>query len=351
MRTDNRKIAVAVSGGVDSSVAAHVLKEQGCDVHGVFIAIRNPAHIPCTHEQDRQDAMRACAALRIPFAEYDATETYRKQVIEPFVEAYRRGETPNPDILCNTYIKFGVLWEYLKDRGYDTVATGHYARVRERNSRVQLCRANDEEKDQTYFIHAIAQEALDAALFPIGERTKTQVRAMARKANLPAADKKDSTGLCFLGDVSMQDFLSAYIEPKKGEVVLAGSGENIGEHDGAAFYTLGQRHGFTVTAKERGPYIVTGKDVHANTLFVARKDAEAQGTTVFTIVDTVFRERPDGAFLARHRHRGALYPVSARAEKGDEATVTYETLVTVAPGQSIVLYTEDGVCIGGGAVR
>ena len=255
-------MAVMMSGGVDSSVAAYLLKKEGYKVSGLFITIRGPSHIPCTANQDKQEAMRACAALAIPFLEYNATEEYHKQVIKPFVTAYQKGKTPNPDVLCNRYIKFKAVYEFLRKKGFEKIATGHYAQIREKEGEKKLYRSVDEEKDQTYFIYSLQKEILNTLMFPVGKHTKKEVRKIAESAKLPAAKKPDSVGLCFLGAISMKEFLSAYIKPKKGAVQLIGEERIIGEHDGAWFCTIGQRHGFTVTDKDRGPYRVVEKNIH-----------------------------------------------------------------------------------------
>ena len=346
------RVGVLMSGGVDSSVAAYQLLQDGCAVSGVFITIWNPPHVPCTAAEDRQDAMRACAALEIPFIEYDATEAYREKVIEPFVEAYRRGETPNPDVLCNQFVKFDAVSLFVREKGFAHIATGHYAQAWEVDGTRRLYRSVDPEKDQTYFIYTLSQEMLDCVLFPVGTYTKQQVRAIARDADLPAAEKKDSVGLCFLGAVSMQDFLSAYIEPKVGAVCLSESKKNIGTHSGVWFYTIGQRHGFTITDTAQGPYVVVGKDIEKNILFVQKGAvADAPGSRQFTLGDIVFRRLPaDGERLvARYRHRGDLHPVSLTV-RGDSAVVVFSEKHTVAKGQSVVVYGEDGECLGGGVV-
>lgn len=346
------RVGVLMSGGVDSSVTAYQLLQDGYAVSGVFITIWNPPHIPCTAAEDRQDAMRACAALQIPFIEYDATEVYREKVIEPFVEAYRRGETPNPDVLCNQFVKFDAVSSFVREKGFAHIATGHYAQVREADGVRRLYRSVDSEKDQTYFIYTLSQEILDRVLFPVGVYTKQQVRAIARDADLPAAEKKDSVGLCFLGAVSMQDFLSAYIEPKVGVVCLSESKKNIGTHHGAWFYTIGQRHGFAITDTAQGPYVVVGKDIEKNILFVQKGTvADAPGSRQFTLGDVVFRRLPaDGERLvARFRHRGDLHPISLTVCDGS-AEVVFAEEHTIAKGQSVVVYMEDGECLGGGVV-
>lgn len=331
-----------MSGGVDSSVSAHILQKQGYEVYGVFISIHTPSHIPCSSPQDKLDALRACAALTIPFFSFDATAVYEKEVIRPFVEAYCRGETPNPDVLCNTHVKFNALYTFLLKKGFTRFATGHYALTREVDGRIRLWRSADGDKDQTYFIYTIPQKVLDRILFPVGGLTKREVRTYASRAGLPAAGKRDSVGLCFLGDISMRDFLSAYIKPKPGEVRLL-SGECIGTHDGAWLYTEGQRHGFAVSV--RGPFVVVRKDIAANTLFVAHVSEVSAGSEQYTLVGTVFRRAPDGLLYARCRHRGDLYPVTFDAERN---VVRFSEPQVVAPGQSIVLYTDDGECVGGG---
>ena len=344
------KIGVLLSGGVDSSVAAHTLLQAGREVCGIFITIWNPSHIPCTAKKDRQDAMRACAALGIPFLEYNATEVYHKKVIEPFVEAYRRGETPNPDVLCNQFVKFDAVFDFAQKKGFVRIATGHYAIVREADGVCRLYQSADKEKDQTYFIYTITQEVLNRTLFPIGGYTKQRVRSIAGDAGLPAAQKKDSVGLCFLGDVSMKEFLSEYINPKEGVVRHQTDGSVIGTHDGAWFYTLGQRHGFTVAKPEKGPYIVVGKDVTKNILFVRQEGDAISGRRQYALSDVVFRRLPkDGELLAaRYRHRGKMCPASLSVRDND-AEIVFEEPQHIAAGQSVVVY-EGRECLGGGVV-
>ena len=342
--SSGRSVAVAVSGGVDSSVAALLLKERGLRVTGIFITIRNPAHIPCTSSDDRRHAMRACAAIGIPFLDLDATDAYRERVIRPLIDAYRRGETPNPDVSCNSAVKFGAIARLLLEKGFDRIATGHYARVRRVDGETRLFRSVDEEKDQTYFIHATPSDLLDCALFPVGGYTKRRVRSLASRVRLPAAEKKDSVGLCFLGDVGMKDFLSAYLPVKRGDVRRT-DGEVIGEHDGAWFYTIGQRHGFR--AASTLPQVVVRKDMRDNVLVVA-DTPETAAKREFLLADPVIRRLPQAALVARYRHRGALCPVSVTS---NGAAVVFDRPQVVAPGQSVVLYTEDGECLGGGAAR
>lgn len=342
-RSSGQSVAVAVSGGVDSSTTAYLLKRHGYQVTGVFITIRNPAHITCTSSEDRQHAMRACAVLGIPFLDFDATAIYQERVLLPFVESYRKGETPNPDVLCNRVVKFGVLSEYLFGKGFSLIATGHYAKVCSDCGEARLFRSVDEEKDQTYFIYEIAPDILTNTLFPLGDYTKQQVRSLAKEAGLPAAERKDSVGLCFLGDVSLKEVLSAYLPIQQG-VVERRDGTVIGEHDGAWFYTLGQRHGFRTTATT--PQVVVQKKLASNVLVVDDTVAHAK-KQAFHLTDVILRRLPEEGLVARYRHRGPFYPVSV-SEKGSH--VSFAEPQPIAPGQSIVLYTADGECLGGGVV-
>ena len=345
-----KRIAVAMSGGVDSSVAALLLQEQGYEVTGVFINVNTPL-VPCTAEKDRHDAFRACAALQIPCIEYDASEGYLQKVLTPFLNAYREGETPNPDVWCNTAVKFGVVYEFLKEKGYQRIATGHYAQLKQNNGTPQLCRARDREKDQTYFLYALPEETLKAIQFPVGGMKKEEVRRRAKRAHLPAAEKKDSTGLCFLGDIALKEFLEEQIGKKEGEVVDLASGEVIGVHDGFWFYTIGQRHGFTITGTAATPHKVVGKDTKTNTLFTAPCTNETpQGERTITIKEVVLREKKTENLCAQYRHRGECVPATLTETKEGTATVELEQPVLVAKGQALVLYTEQGICIGGGVV-
>ena len=284
-----------------------------------------------------------CAPVRrsvFRFFSWDGTALYTKEVIEPFVDAYRRGETPNPDVLCNTFLKFGAFADFLLRKGFPRFATGHYARTRVIDGETRLFRSVDEDKDQTYFIHAISSAALNRVSFPVGGLTKAQVRSHAARARLPAAEKKDSAGLCFLGEGSLRTFLSAYIAPVRGEVRLV-SGECVGTHDGARFYTEGQRHGFTVSAG--GPYVVVHRDTVRNIVFVAPRSA-AEGMRAYGIRDAAFRRVPDTPLHARLRHRGGLLP----AVFDSSGIVRFAEPQVIAAGQSVVFYTPDGECVGGG---
>ena len=382
------RVFVGLSGGVDSSVAAALLKRDYYDVTGVFIKIWSPEWLWCTSKEDRLDAMRVCAKLDIPFREIDMTQEYKREVVDYMVREYKAGRTPNPDVMCNQKIKFGKFFEWAIGQGADYVATGHYAQVitheacnikhkMEKRTKAKWARPGDTcyklhvssdcEKDQTYFLWTLTQRELARTLFPIGHLTKPQVRKLARKFGLPTADKKDSQGLCFVGPIDLKEFLSRYIKPKRGEV-LDTKGNVIGWHNGAEFVTVGERHGFTVnvnlTRKERGlnaeenkiPHYVVGKDVNRNTITVSPAPLKEKDFTVNTVtlshvnwVDG--RVPPDGMrCLARFRYRGLLKKVHIQQKKLNHK-VWFETPQTaVALGQSLVFYDGD-MCLGGGVIK
>ncbi len=266
-----KRVFVGLSGGVDSAVSASILKSQGYDVTGVFIKIWQPEFIECTWREDRLDAMRVCAALEIPYREIDLSDEYKQAVVQRMVAAYERGVTPNPDVLCNTIIKFGAFMRWAIDEGADYVATGHYAR----SENGMLLRGIDTSKDQSYFLHGLTSAQLDRIIFPIGGMKKSEVRSLASKLVLPVAQKPDSQGLCFVGDISLPEFLSHYTVLKAG-AVLDVSGTVVGSHDGAARFTIGQRHGFALhtALADAVPHYVISTDASGNTITISpEKDA------------------------------------------------------------------------------
>jgi tRNA-specific 2-thiouridylase len=248
MNKNVKKVFVGVSGGVDSSVALALLKNEGYDVTGVFLKVWAPDFLPCDWREERRSAMRVCATLDVPFITLDCEVEYKKEVVDYMIREYSEGRVPNPDVFCNKYVKFGVFLKRALEMGADYVATGHYAQVVKNMDKFKLCESTDKEKDQSYFVYTLGQYELSHTLFPIGHMTKPEVRKLAHKFGLPTATKKDSQGLCFIGKIDMKEFLTHYIETKEGDV-LNTKGEVIGFHDGAIFLTIGQRHGFTVTKK------------------------------------------------------------------------------------------------------
>jgi tRNA-specific 2-thiouridylase len=235
------KVFLGLSGGVDSAVSGALLKERGFEVTGVFIRIWSPEWLGCTSREDRLDAMRVAAHLGIAYREIDLTEKYKKEVVDYMIREYKVGRTPNPDVFCNKYIKFGVFFDWAITEGADFVATGHYARVENQKGIFKMLSGCDKSKDQSYFLWTLTQKQLSKTIFPVGDLKKSQVRALAKKYKLPNAGRKDSQGLCFVGPVDVKDFLATYAPQKKGNV-LDEKGNVIGEHPGALFFTIGERH-------------------------------------------------------------------------------------------------------------
>ncbi len=350
IRVKNKKIFVGVSGGVDSAVSLYLLKKAGYDVTGVFIRTWTPDFIECTWRDERRDAMRICAELDVKFLECNAEEEYKKGVADYMIEEYRKGRTPNPDVMCNREVKFGVFWEFAKSHGADAIATGHYARV----SDGKLLKGLDHSKDQSYFLWTLTKEDLSHVLFPVGELNKKEVRKVAKKIELSNATKKDSQGVCFLGPIDLKQFLSHYIKTEKGNV-LNEQGETIGHHDGAIFFTLGERHGFTITKKtsEDKPFYVVSKDIENNTLTVSNEPKKPDTKSAVNLTRCVFREdiEKNKNYKAQFRYHGEELSVNIETLKDDCARVTFtEGTPLVSKGQSIVLYDGD-VCIGGGVIN
>jgi tRNA-uridine 2-sulfurtransferase len=345
VKKDKLKIFVGISGGVDSSVAAYLLKKEGYDVHGVFVKTWSPEWLPCTWIDEKRDAMRVCASLGIPFHFLDAEEQYKEGVAEYMISEYKASRTPNPDVLCNRVIKFGVMWQYAASHGADCLATGHYARC----DGVHLLKGIDHAKDQSYFLWMLDKEELKHVQFPIGHMQKSEVRAIAKKANLFTATKKDSQGICFLGEVDMKEFLKHYIAETKGDVVNE-DGVVVGSHDGVAFYTLGERHGFTITEQstERTPYYVTGKDIEKNVLYVSHSIRQVDEnredvTVVLRDVNWLVDIDVYTAYEAQIRYHGELH----EAVVLDPYTVRMKNVTPLPLGQSLVLYKGEMVAGGG----
>lgn len=376
MKKSNGKIVfVGISGGVDSSVSAALLKEQGYNVVGVFIRTWQPDFIECTWRDERRDAMRVCAHLDIPFLECDAEEAYKKGVADYMIEEYKKGNTPNPDVMCNREVKFGIFWQFAKNHGADYIATGHYAIVSESvNSFSQssltpsfakaqdgtpppvasqklftLSKSPDSSKDQSYFLWTLTQDDLAHTLFPIGHLKKTEVRILAEKYKLPTATKKDSQGVCFLGPLDMKDFLKHYIESKQGDV-LNEKGEVVGHHDGATFFTLGERHGFTITknSTKDTPLYVVAKNIDKNTITVSTKHSGLKNETTsynLTRINWISaKPEEDKKYIAQIRYHGEKLSCAVR-----DSTIIFDRPVMVSSGQSIVVYDGD-ICLGGGIV-
>ncbi len=345
-----KTVFVGLSGGVDSSVAALRLKNQGYHVVGVFIKVWHPDWLVCNWEEERLDAMRVAAHLEIPFLTCDAEAAYRDEVAHYFIESYRAGKTPNPDVMCNQSVKFGAFMEFAKAKGADYVATGHYARKGEDGA---LLRGVDNNKDQSYFLWTLSQAQLDFTLFPVGDTPKPDIRTEAEAAGLPTAVKKDSQGVCFLGHIDIPEFLSHYIDLVPGPVCDE-SGAVIGEHQGAFVYTLGQRHGYTITKKgsDSLPHYVVGKNTETNTITVSTTPPTLTEDETFTLTNIVWRGSREltvgDTYEAQSRYRQTPYTVTI-TEVGEGALTLKPETTTDKPasGQSCVLYDKD-VCLGGG---
>ena len=342
-----KRVYAGVSGGVDSALSAALLKAEGHQVTGVFIKIWQPEFIECSWREDRLDAMRVCAQLDIPYREIDLSDEYKKGVVDHMVRSYERGLTPNPDVLCNTAIKFGVFMKWALTEGAECVATGHYAR--EENG--TLLKGVDTSKDQSYFLHQLTSDQLQMIRFPIGVLHKEEVRARARSLGLAVAAKPDSQGLCFVGDVSLPEFLSHYVALTPGSVVNE-LGETIGEHDGAVCYTVGQRHGFRISQSSGStrPHYVSKIDAENNTIVVSEQLAAATALSVYVSEMHWIGDAPQ---LPRHFSVQARYresPVRARLSPDSSGVrIDFEHPHIAAPGQSLVVY-DDERCLGGGAI-
>lgn len=366
-KLNNQKtIFVGLSGGVDSSVSAYLLKKEGCNVVGAFIKIwQSEFDETCTWKEDRRDAMRVAAHLEIPFVTIDLSDEYKKNVIDYMIKEYKEGRTPNPDVMCNKQIKFGVFLKKAIEMGADAIATGHYARVTREDpipksqfssTQNKLLKAKDEAKEQSYFLWTLNQDQLYKAYFPVGHLQKEEVRKIAKKAGIPTFDRKDSQGLCFIGKVDFKDFLKTYIKEEEGKV-LNEKGEVVGTHKGVAFLTIGERHGFEITKKgtDDEPLFVIAKDVENNTITVASRPDERQGERdkgqAIEIKDCNWisgEPEKDKTYEAQIRYHGEL--LKCKIEKKDNtAKIFFEKPELVASGQSIVVYSGEE-CVGGGVV-
>ncbi len=353
----NSRVFVGVSGGVDSSVSLALLKGQGFDVVGVFIKTWQPNWIACTWREERRDAIRVCASLDVPFVELDLEESYRVGVAEYMVREYQAGRTPNPDVMCNREVKFGGFLRYALDHGADYVATGHYARIASNDGKFQLQRGIDNSKDQSYFLWMLTQDELAHILFPVGSYQKSEVRSQAETYHLPTATKKDSQGICFIGDIDMKDFLKHYVAVQNGDV-LDTEGRVIGNHQGARFFTLGERHGFTVYPQHKGtlddPYYVVAKNIEDNTITVDHSVSWGSRESISLLSVNNQGELKEGdTFDVQIRYRGECYGVVMDSYDSSLQTAQVRFLgdsPLVAPGQSVVFYRGEN-CLGGGIVQ
>lgn len=357
------RVVVGMSGGVDSSVAALLLRDQGYAVEGVFMQNWEEEDADqCTAQQDYRDALAVCQHLGIPLQAVNFAGEYWDRVFSHFLDEYSAGRTPNPDILCNREIKFRAFLDHALKLGADAIATGHYARIgHAADGSVQMLRGVDGNKDQTYFLHALNQHQLKHTLFPVGELEKSAVRELARGAGFHNHKKKDSTGICFIGERRFSNFLSEYLPARPGEMRTP-EGELIGEHQGLMFYTLGQRQGLGIGGRQQGseePWYVLDKDVANNRLIVGqghdhpllyRDIMYAQQLNWCADLPPATDEHGVFTCTAKVRYRQADQACRVRLN-GDNAEVSFETPVrAITPGQSIVFYADE-VCLGGGIIE
>ncbi len=355
MRNSAKKVYVAMSGGVDSSVAAALLKKRGFDIVGVFFKPWSPPNASyCNWEQERLDAMRVASKLGIRFKTWDFSKEYEKEVVRYMIDSYRSGITPNPDVMCNKEIKFGLFLKKALVEGADYIATGHY--VKKRNVKngglVQLLKASDKNKDQSYFLWTLNQDQLKYCLFPIGNYMKPEVRKLAHKFGLVNHAKKDSQGICFIGQLDMKEFLKKHIKSVVGDIVLADSNNIIGRHDGAYYYTIGQRHGLDIK-NGAGPYYVTGKDLKKNILYVTNVASSRQLLALSTKIINVnwIANKPKLPIKAgvKIRYRSESLPATITTIGKSTIIKFKKTAKAVTPGQSAVIYRGE-IVLGGGII-
>ena len=353
-----QRVILGLSGGVDSAVAAALLKDEGYDVHALHMTNWEDDDGYCTAAADLQDARRVCAQLGIPLHHVNFARQYRDQVFEYFLDEYRKGRTPNPDVLCNREIKFGVFRDYAKRLGGDLLATGHYARSGIVDGHGALFKGNDPNKDQSYFLHAVSAEALAETVFPLGELMKDEVRRIARDRGLDVYDKKDSTGICFIGERPFREFLATYIPANPGPMRTP-DGDTIGEHEGLMYYTLGQRQGLHIGGihgRPELPWYVVGKDLDENALIVAQGEHELLFSEGLTATDASWIGAAPAGLAdglrckAKVRYRQPDQDCVVRELREGVIDVRFDDRQrAVAPGQFVVFYDGD-LCLGGATI-
>jgi len=352
-----KTVIVGMSGGVDSSVTAALLKKQGFNVVGVYMKnwSEDFGDYGCTWAEDADDARKVAQVLDIPFYVWNFEKEYREKVVEYFLNEYQQNRTPNPDVMCNSEIKFKVFLEKALKLGADFVATGHYARVKSVKGKYRLLKGVDPSKDQSYFLYTLKQDQLSRAIFPLGEYKKTEIRKLAKKFKLPNAEKKDSQGICFIGKIDVREFLKAHLKAKSGDI-LDQHGNNVGRHDGLPYYTIGQREGIGIGGK--GPYYAIGKDIKKNTLLVTNdpKD-EKLWRREFEVTDLSWTgNEPEFPLTTgvtiRYHHPEYMATLTRIENKNKELRIKVlfdEPQRAITEGQAAVFYDKD-VLIGGGVI-
>ena len=352
---ENQKLRVVcgMSGGVDSAVAAYLLKQEGYEVLGVFMKNWQDDGQGCSAAEDYEDVKSVCGAIGIPYYTVNFEKEYYERVFKYFLNEYKRGRTPNPDVLCNSEIKFAAFLDYAKMMGAQHLATGHYARIGGIDEK-RLFKASDLNKDQTYFLCMLTQQQLSGAMFPLGTMHKPKVRQIADHLGLSVAKKKDSTGICFIGERKFKDFLAGFLPAQPGDIVAPG-GRVVGRHEGVMFYTLGQRRGLGIGGTDLGTgerWFVVGKDVKKNILYVEQGETDALYSRALKTAGMHYiTRRPSGSFTcqAKFRYRQPDQQVRVSRRRGGEYIEFEERQRAVTPGQYAVLYNE-GECLGGGVI-
>ena len=340
------KVFLGMSGGVDSAVSAYLLQSQGHEVIGVYMKnwSKNLPGMKCPWAEDLADAKRVAVKLGIDFRVFDFEAEYKQKVVDYMLAEYQKGNTPNPDIMCNQEIKFKLFAETAFEQGAEAIATGHYAKTRG----CDLIMAADVNKDQTYFLYRIAPEVIKRTIFPVGDMQKPEVKALAEQIGLAVAHKPESMGVCFVGEANMRDFLAEFIETKPGEIRELETDELLGHHDGAIFYTIGQRHGLRLTTGL--PFYVVRKDMDKNTVYVSRNlNSLSLWTNEVKLRDVILRRDIDGSkpLRARVRHRAPL--IDAKFDSATDILTFADEQKSLTPGQSVVFYQDD-ICLGGGII-
>jgi len=353
----SQRVIVGMSGGVDSSVTALILQDQGFDVQCLFMKNWEEDSGECPAEQDYKDALLACDTLRLPLHSVNFAKEYRDNVFKYFLQEYKNGRTPNPDVLCNREIKFKVFLDYALKLGADMIATGHYARISKKNNTYHLLKGRDSNKDQSYFLYLLGQKELSKSLFPIGEMEKKDVRELADKAGLNTSDKKDSTGICFIGERDFKTFLQQYLPAQPGKIVTD-TGKTIGTHEGLMYYTLGQRKGIGVGGghgEKEAPWYVVDKDLINNHLIIAQGHDHPKLFKNHLIANQLHwiatPPTDECSLTAKIRYRQKDQDCSLSFPETNTIEVTFnEPQFAITPGQSVVFYKDDE-CLGGGIIK
>lgn len=351
------RIVVGVSGGVDSSVATYLLKEQGHEVIGLFMVNWEEQDGTCTAENDYEDVKRVCNKIGIPYFSVNYSKEYYDRVFKYFLEEYKNGRTPNPDVLCNREVKFGPFLEQAKKLGADKIATGHYAKKIEKDGKYYLAKADDLNKDQSYFLNQLNQEQLSYVIFPLENIDKPKVREIARKLELSTADKKDSTGICFIGERNFRKFLKQYLPAQAGEIRDI-DGNVVGQHEGLMYYTLGQRRGLNIGGRKGGNgerWFVVKKDLENNILYVSQGEddllySDGLYASGMNWIPEIPKEK-EFSCLAKFRYRQPDQKVKVTIIDDTHIRVDFEERQrAITPGQFVVLYDKQGLCLGGGTI-